>query len=231
MNSPTVSTVAVSTDALTKEYGGVPALAPIDLSVPVGQRITLVGHNGSGKTTLIRLLAGMLDATSGSAAISGHPAGSIGARASLSYLADQPVFYDDLSVWEHLEYIARLHDTPDWEQQAADLLEMVGLTARADDLPVTFSRGLRQKAAICLAFVRPFDVLVVDEPFVGLDRSGREALLELFRRAHLDQATLMVATHELSTVTESDRLLALRDGELVYDGPPGGADLDALVGV
>ena len=90
------------------------------------------------------------------------------------------MFYDDLSVWEHLEYIARLHGTEDWEQQAVDLVEMVGLTPRVDDLPTTFSRGLKQKAAIAMAFVRPFDVMLVDEPFVGLDRTGREALLELF---------------------------------------------------
>jgi ABC-2 type transport system ATP-binding protein len=232
--TPGTTTPGISTLGLTKRYGsdagGVTALAPLDLKVPAGQRVALVGHNGSGKTTLLRLLAGMLDPSGGTALVTRHSAGSVGARAALSYLPDQPVFYDDLSVWEHLEYVARLHDTPDWEQQAADLLEMVGLTARADDLPVTFSRGLRQKAAICLAFVRPFDVMVVDEPFVGLDRPGRDALLELFRRAHLDGATLVVATHELSTVTESDRLIALRDGQVAFDGFPADADLDDLLG-
>ncbi len=128
------------------------------------------------------------------------------------------MFYDDLSVWEHLEYIARLHETEGWEQQAVDLVEMVGLTPRVDDLPTTFSRGLKQKAAIAMAFVRPFDVMLVDEPFVGLDRTGRDALLELFTLAHADGATLVVATHELSTVKTSDRLLALNGGHLSYDG-------------
>ena len=89
--------------------------------------------------------------------------------------------------------------------------------------------GLRQKAAIALAFVRPFEVLLVDEPFVGLDQPGREALLELFSRAHADGATLVVATHELSTVDTAERLVALRDGEIIYDGPPGSADADDLV--
>ena len=94
------------------------------------------------------------------------------------------MFYDDLTVWEHLEYVAKLHGTDGWEQHAADLLELLGLTDRGDDLPTTFSRGLRQKAAIAIAFVRPFELLLVDEPFVGLDQPGREALLELFDRAH-----------------------------------------------
>lgn len=214
---------------LMKTYGDAPALGPVDLEVESGERVVLVGHNGSGKTTLLRIAAGLLDATAGEITVAGHAVGSMEARAFTSYLGDQPVFYDDLTVWEHLEYVARLHETEGWEQHAAELLEMVGLTHRADDLPTTFSRGLRQKAAIALAFVRPFEVLLVDEPFVGLDQPGRDALLELFARAHDDGATLVVATHELNTVDSAERLVALRDGEIIYDGAPGDADPDALV--
>lgn len=219
---------AIETDGLTKVYGDAPALAPLDLRVETGERLSLIGHNGSGKTTLMRMLVGMLEPTDGSASVAGHPIGSIEARAAISYLADQPVFYDDLTVWQHLEYIARLHDTDDWEQQAVDLADMVGLLPRLDDLPMTFSRGLKQKAAIAMAFVRPFDVMLIDEPFVGLDRTGRDALLDLLARAHGDGATLIVATHELSSVREGGRLIALSGGELVFDGDPTDADLAAL---
>jgi ABC-type multidrug transport system ATPase subunit len=220
---------AVLASELAKAYGDVPALGPIDLDVPVGQRVVLLGHNGSGKTTLLRLAAGLLDVTAGTVSISGHPAGSLEARAFASFLADQPVFYDDLTVWEHLEYIARLHDTDGWEQHASDLLDELGLTDRADQLPATFSRGLRQKAAIAIAFVRPFEVLLVDEPFVGLDQPGRAALLELFSRAHRDGATLVVATHDLATVSAAERVVALRDGQVIFDGPANTADPEALV--
>lgn len=216
------------TAGLTKEYFGAPALAPLDLTVAAGERVTIIGHNGSGKTTLIRMLVGLLEASDGDATVGGAPIGSIEARAAVSYISDQPVFYDDLSVWQHLEYIGRLHGVDDWEQHAADLLEAVGLTERAEDLPTTFSRGLKQKAQIAMGFARPFDLLLVDEPFVGLDRVGREALLELLRGAHADGAALMVATHELATVREGTRLLALSGGRLVYDGPPGEADVAAL---
>lgn len=219
---------AIFAKQLSKEYGDAAALSPIDLKIRAGQRVALVGHNGSGKTTLIRMLTGMLDPSDGVAKIAGHPTGSMEARAALSYLADQPVFYDDLSVMEHLEYVARLHGRDDWRDGADDLLDTVGLTHRADDLPVTFSRGLKQKAAICLAFIRPFEVLVVDEPFVGLDASGRSALLALLDDAHELGRTLLVATHELTTVAASDRLLALRSGALDYDGSPD-TDLSALV--
>jgi ABC-2 type transport system ATP-binding protein len=221
-------THAIETTQLTKRYGDNVALAPIDLVVPAGQRVSLIGHNGSGKTTLIRMLAGVLDVSGGMSVISGHAAGTPDARSALSYLSDQPVFYDDLSVWQHLEYIARLHHTAEWEQHAQWLLDMVGLTERADDLPATFSRGLKQKAAIAIAFVRPFDVMLIDEPFVGLDRAGRAALLELLTWAHDDGASLVVATHELSSVTASERLIALRDGSVIFDGDPADADPDSL---
>ena len=219
---------AIETVGLAKRYGDAPALWPLDLRIAAGERVSLIGHNGSGKTTLMRMLVGMLEPTEGTATINGHPIGSIEARAAVSYLADQPVFYDDLTVWEHLEYTARLHGTDDWEQQAVDLVDMVGLMDRVDDLPMTFSRGLKQKAALTMAFVRPFDVMLIDEPFVGLDRLGREALLELLTLAHGDGATLVVATHELSSVKESSRLIALSGGEVTYDGDPTAADLASL---
>lgn len=219
---------AIETVGLAKRYGDAPALWPIDLRIGIGERISLIGHNGSGKTTLMRMLVGMLEPSEGTATIAGHPIGSIEARSAVSYLADQPVFYDDLTVWEHLEYIARLHGTDEWEQQAVDLVDMVGLMDRVDDLPTTFSRGLKQKAALTMAFVRPFDVMLIDEPFVGLDRLGKEALLELLALAHGAGATLVVATHELSSVKESSRLIALSSGEVTYDGDPSEADLAAL---
>jgi ABC-type multidrug transport system ATPase subunit len=219
---------AILTDGLTKSYFEAPALAPLDLRIDAGQRVSMIGHNGSGKTTLLRMLTGLLEPSDGKATLRGHPVGSPEARAAVSYIADEPVFYDDLSVWEHLEYIARLHDTVDWEQHAVNLLDAIGLTARADDLPTTFSRGLKQKAAIALAFVRPFEVMLVDEPFVGLDRSGRVNLLELLDGAHRDGAAVLIATHELSSVEQSDRLIALGDGVVTYDGVPADADVAAL---
>ena len=219
---------AISLRGLTKTYGDAPALAPVDLDIAAGSRVAVIGHNGSGKTTLVRMLAGLLDPTDGEATIGGHAPGSIEARATLSYLADQPVFYDDLSVREHLEYVARLHGVETWEARADGLLDRFGLTARADDLPVRFSRGLKQKAAICLAFVRPFGVLAVDEPFVGLDAPGRAGFLDLLDEAHADGHTVLVVTHELTTVARCERVVALRDGVLAYDGGPD-TDLDALV--
>lgn len=220
---------ALSVDGVSKFYGNAPALEPVSMTIEAGERVALIGHNGSGKTTLIRIASGLLDPSEGSVLIGGSPAGSLRARASLSFIADQPTFYDDLTLWEHLEYVARLHGVEDWEQNAADLLGHLGLYDRADDMPNRFSRGLKQKSAIALGFIRPFDLLLVDEPFVGLDAAGKEALLELLATASEEGSTVVVATHELGFVHTVSRVIALRDGRLVYDGDTTGIDIDGLV--
>lgn len=220
---------ALSIVGAGKNYGDTLAVGPLDLQVAVGERIALIGHNGSGKTTLMRMVAGLLEVSTGSITVRGRQVGSIGARAAISYVSDSPTFYDDLTLWEHLEYVARLHGVTEWEQTAADLLGEVGLYGRADDLPNRFSRGLKQKAALALGFVRPFETLLIDEPFVGLDAAGKEALLRLLATATEAGATVIVATHDLAFVHTVGRIIALRDGALVHDGPADGVNVDALV--
>lgn len=222
-------TSARSTPTSSDRSAPPPALAPLTITIDAGHLVAIIGHNGSGKTTLLRMIAGLLDPSSGNVAVHGADRGSVEARRDLSYLADQPTFYDDLSLREHLEYVARLHDVTDWADRAAMLVGRLGLVDRIDQLPTTFSRGLRQKAAITLAFIRPFRVLLVDEPFVGLDAAGRAALLTLFDDAHAEGSTVVVATHDLGFVHRANRLIALADGEVRYDGPPGNADVNDLV--
>jgi ABC-type multidrug transport system ATPase subunit len=219
----------LSTRQLTKSYGDRPALEPLTLTIESGAKVALVGHNGSGKTTLMKMAAGLLDPSGGSVQIGRHAAGTQEARRLLSWLSDMPTFYDDLSLWEHLEFVARLHGVTEWQNSAEELLEQIGLTPRRDDIPTTFSRGLRQKAAITLAFIRPFKLMLVDEPFVGLDEPGKQALLRLFDAASSRGATLLIATHELTFVKQVGRLLALRDGEMIYDGAPSDTDVHSLV--
>ncbi|OWY62872.1 hypothetical protein B7486_56105 [cyanobacterium TDX16] len=221
---------AFQAEGLSKEYGDIVALHPLDLTIESGHLVALIGHNGSGKSTLMKMAAGLLDPTDGTARIHGHAAGSLKARARLSYLSDTPVLYDDLSVVEHVEYVARLHGTDDWIEKGAQLIEAFGLVPRADDLPVGFSRGLRQKTALVLGLVRPYSVLMIDEPFVGLDQSGKHALLDAIDAVRDQGHTVIVATHDLDLVERTDRCLALRDGELVHDGPVDPNELLALAG-
>lgn len=228
--TPAPAEPALRAADLTKSYGSLVALEPLDLTVPAGQRLVLLGHNGSGKTTFIKMAAGLLEPTSGTVWVEGERAGSLDARSLLSYVPDEPVLYDDLSVLEHIEFTCRLHDCGDWEDRAARLLEELGLSSRAEDLPSRFSRGMRQKTSIVLALVRPFAVLIVDEPFVGLDPPGREAFVNLMEEAAEGGATVVVATHQLDYAATADRCVALRDGAVVYDGAPGKVELPSLIG-
>jgi ABC-type multidrug transport system ATPase subunit len=147
----------------------------------------------------------------------------------LAYLGDTPTFYDDLSVREHLEYVAGLHNIEQWEERGTRLLEQLGIDDRIDDLPSRFSRGMRQKTAIALTFIRPFSVLLVDEPFVGLDEPGRLALIALVDTAQRSGCTVVVATHELSYAAQAARVIALREGAVAFDGDPSATDLHALI--
>jgi ABC-type multidrug transport system ATPase subunit len=216
--------------AVTKQYRGLTALHRITLGFPAGQLVALVGHNGAGKSTLLSIGAGLLEPDDGEVLVAGNVAGSLEARAELSYAGDTPILYDDLSVWEHLEYVAGLHGVADWERPATELVERFDLLDRADDLPSRFSRGMRQKAALAAALIRPASVLLVDEPFVGLDVPAQGALTDLLVARARAGTTVVVATHQPAFLGHVDRCVLLRDGSLAHDGPPTDALVRALQG-
>jgi ABC-type multidrug transport system ATPase subunit len=220
---------ALSACDLVKSYGDNVALEHLTLDVARGEVVALVGANGAGKSTFLQLAAGLLEPTAGEIMVEGAPAGTLDARVMLSYIADQPALYDDLSVNEHIEYVARLHGLLGRPESADELLERFRLTPRADDLPARFSRGLRQKTAIVLALVRPFSVLIVDEPFVGLDPPAQDALTELLVAAGEAGAAVIVATHQLGFLDQATRGVALRDGAVVYDGEIDRAVIEPLL--
>jgi len=215
---------------LTKRFGSSHALGPVDLEIRAGDLVALVGHNGSGKSTLMRLAAGLLDPSDGTISVGEHPAGSVEARALISYVPDAPVLYDDLSVWEHLEYLAGLNGVAGWAETAEDLLQRFGLTARAHELPSGFSRGLRQKTALVIGLIRGAPLLAIDEPFVGLDLAGRDALIDVIAERRARGETSLIATHDPTLIEHAHRCLVLQDGLLTHDGPVAGAELASLVG-
>ena len=205
---------------LTKAYDGIAALDALDLSVRPGELVALAGANGAGKSTFLRLAAGLLEPSDGEVWIDGFPAGSIEARDACSYIGDQPSLYGDLSVREHIEYVANVHELDGWPDVADNLLSALGLDERVDDLPVRFSRGLRQKTSLVLALTRPFSVLLIDEPFVGLDPAGQDALTEILIATAAGGAAVVTATHQLAFLERTTRCVVLEEGSVVYDDAP-----------
>lgn len=224
------TTAVLRTEQLAKDYGDGLGLVSLDLEIGPGELVMLVGPNGAGKSTFLGCASGLLEPTGGTLTVVGHVPGSIEARAATSFLPDHPVLYDDLSVWEHLEYVARLNNTEDWEEYADELLDMFGLTERADDLPTTFSRGLRQKTGLILGLIRPFSLLLIDEPYVGLDAPGQATLTEVLADLAEQGASVICSTHQLDLVPHATRCVGLRDGTKVYDGTADATTIRELVG-
>jgi ABC-2 type transport system ATP-binding protein len=218
-------------DNLVKDYGNFVALDGVTITVESQAITAMFGVNGAGKSSLLRCCAGLSTITSGSVKIGGdHLPGSIEARRLTSFIPDEPVLYDDLSVIEHLEYVARMHDVDDWKPRADELLTRLGINHRRDDLPAQFSRGLRQKTSLCIGLIRPFTLLMVDEPFVGLDASGRQALVGLLCEAADEGAAVLISTHELGFADVASRCIVLGDGSVLADGELDEADISALIG-
>ncbi len=221
---------ALDVAGVVKDYGDGNGIHGLDLVLNAGELVMLVGPNGAGKSTLLGCCSGMLEPNEGHVYVRGDAVGTIGARAGTSFLPDAPVLYDDLSLNEHIEYIARLHGTTEWEEYADDLLEMFNLQDRADDMPARFSRGLKQKTSLILGLIRPFNLLLIDEPFVGLDTPGQETLVEVLADVAEQGAAILVSTHQMDLTPKASRCVGLRDGELAYDGKATPEKIRELVG-
>lgn len=209
---------------MRRTFGELAAVDGLDLDLPPGECVALIGHNGSGKTTALRVMGGRLEPTAGTVTVNkadvhdrrrGHIA-----RARLAFVPDAPVLYEDLTVREHLELVGVAYGASDGLDERIDLLlERLGLSRRSAFLPRHLSRGLRQKTQIACALIRPFDVLLLDEPVVGLDPPSQATLRSLLLQAKRDGAGVVFSTHQLAfAIGLADRLLVLDDGRVVDQG-------------
>jgi heme exporter protein A len=187
---------------LRRSFGRVPILRNIDVTLHPGDSLAVLGPNGAGKTTLLRMLAGLLRPDGGEIMILGEPAGRMSreARRAIGLLSHQTLLYDDLTLLENLIFAARLYGINQPAQIALTALEAVALADRAGDLPRQLSRGLQQRAALARALLHSPRIILMDEPFTGLDSAAADRL-----RVELDQrlsrgAALMLVTHDLSDV-------------------------------
>ena len=213
------------TQGLAHRYGRLTALEGLDLELRAGECLALIGANGSGKSTAVRSIAGLLAPTAGEVRVAGADPhaepDAERARAALALVPDTPLLYDDLTVAEHLELVGVAHGVGDDEltERIPALLERLGLGDRADFLPRELSRGMRQKAQLACALIRPAQLLVLDEPVVGLDPPSQRLLGELLQEATAAGVAVLLTTHQLAFADGlADRAVMLQDGAVRDQG-------------
>jgi heme exporter protein A len=220
----------VELEGVTRSFGPLTALGGIDVRIPAGSSVAVMGGNGAGKTTLLRVIAGLAAPTSGTVRIAGvdvRRAGP-GLRALLGYVGHESLLYRDLTVRENLAFHASLHDLPAGtvEHTAARLDVAHALDRRVRVL----SRGNRQRAALARALLHDPAIVVLDEPYTGLDLESADRLTELLLGLHRRGHTVLMSVHDAVHATHLDRLLVLSEGHLVVDGPAEDAErITALV--
>ena len=217
---------AVEIRDLRVRRGGKLVLPGISLEVHSGSVTGLLGPSGSGKTTLMRAIVGVQVTESGTVSVLGKPAGTPELRRRVAYTTQAPSVYGDLTVRENLRYFARILGAP--ADRVDRAIEAVGLGEQADQTVATGSGGEQSRASLATALLAEPELLVLDEPTVGLDPVLRRDLWDLFRRLAADGATLLVSSHVMDEADRCDELILLREGRVVAAASP--ADLRARTG-
>jgi ABC-2 type transport system ATP-binding protein len=215
-----MSEPAVSVDGLVVVRGGREVLHGLDCAVPSATVTGLLGPSGSGKTTLLRAIVGVQRVRAGSVTVLGRPAGAAALRRRVGYVTQAPSVYGDLTVRENARYFAAVYGVPPSDADAA--VADVGLGDRAGQLVASLSGGERTRASLACALLAGPELLILDEPTVGLDPVLREDLWARFHALAGAGTTLVVSSHVMDEAARCDRLLLLRDGRLVADDTPAG---------
>lgn len=211
-------------EGLTKRFGQRVAVKDLSFRVEQGEILGIIGPNGAGKSTTIKCIAGLLRSDGGRIILgesmtAGDPAGEGGvqrdARGRIAYIPEQPLIWNDLTVWEHLKFTGMIYGIPEAEfhERAERLVARYRLSERRHELPLLFSKGMKQKVAVICALVREAQVLLVDEPFVGLDPEAIRELRAQLEEARAGGAAVVMSSHILDQVEKiADRCLVLHEG-------------------
>ena len=209
---------AVEIEGLLVRRGGRLVLDGLSVTIRAGSVTGLLGPSGSGKTTLMRAIVGVQIVEGGTVTVLGRPAGDPALRTEVGYVTQAPSVYGDLTIGENLAYFARLLSTP--SDRVAAVLGEVGLEGREGQIVRTLSGGEQSRVSLATALLNRPELLVLDEPTVGLDPVLRRDLWNLFHSLADDGATLLVSSHVMDEADRCDELLLVRDGALVATGTP-----------
>ena len=207
---------AIEIRGLVKRFGALTAVNGLTLDVAQGEALALLGVNGAGKTTAIRILSGLLPADGGTASIMGHPAGTAAARACLGLSPQETAVADNLTVRENLTLMARIHgmNAVEARRAADDLIDRLSLAQVVSRRAKKLSGGWQRRLSIAMALISRPDVLILDEPTLGLDVLARRELWEVIRDLH-GRTTLLLTTHYLEEAEAlADRIAIMNHGQL-----------------
>ena len=208
---------------LTVRFGPVEAVSGLDLTLPASASVALIGRNGAGKSTTLRVLAGVLPPTSGSVLIAGTDAvrDPSAAKSRVGYCPDVGGLIPRATAWEHLQLAATLRGLDaSWRERATDLLERFDLTNVADRITSSFSHGMGRRMSVVLAAFHSPDVLLLDEPFDGVDPLGVEATMQVIQELRLQGSAVLVSTHLLDLAVQAcEEAVVLHRGAVVSATP------------
>jgi heme exporter protein A len=220
----------ITVKKLVKRFGPITVLRELDFNVNSGEFVALLGPNGAGKTTLLRILSSLMRPTSGIVQVASCSLPSQGAslRAKLGVVSHQPLLYGDLTAAENLRFFSKLYSIgPD---RIPEILDLVGLLPRRDDLVRTFSRGMQQRLAIGRAILHNPSILLLDEPHTGLDQAAGEILDRILQEVALEGRTVVMTSHDLVRSAElASRLVLLSKGKISNSVSTAGLDPADLV--
>jgi ABC-2 type transport system ATP-binding protein len=218
----TNGTATIQAQNLTKWYGNLAALNDVSFDVQKGEIVGFLGPNGAGKTTAMRILTGYMPPSSGTARVAGYDvfSDSIEVRKRIGYLPETVPLYTEMSVWDYLDFVARLRGVPDRDDAIERVMEMTSIAERADTLIGKLSKGFRQRVGIAQALVHNPEVLIMDEPTIGLDPKQIIEIRNLIKSL-AGEHTVLLSTHILPEVGQTcSRVLIINDGKIVAEDTP-----------
>ena len=223
----------VRAEGLSKRFGEVRALDEFSLCIRKGETFGLLGPNGAGKTTFIRAIAGLLKPTSGTLSVLGEPVPehAVQVRPHLGYMTQLQALYNDLSAWENVQFFGRvwgLSDKQERDRRCEHILDLVDLLPRRASITANLSGGMKQRLSLACALVHDPDLLLLDEPTVGVDPQLRQTFWGYFRTLNERGVTIVVSSHVMDEADRCDRLGLIRYGRLLASGTP--AEIRAMAG-
>ncbi len=212
----------IRVEGLTKDYGARRAISNLNFEANQGEIVGFLGPNGAGKTTTMRILTGYMPPTDGTATVAGYDvvAESLEVRRRVGYLPETVSLYTDMTAFEYIKFMADLRQLPDSEERAEEALEMVGMDKRAESYISSLSKGMRQRIGLAQALIHRPEVLILDEPTIGLDPGQTVEVRNLIRDIG-KQRTVLLSTHILSEAQQiCDRVLIINKGKIVAEDTP-----------